>query len=75
MHLVLKGKDGERISLVCSDLPKSLVKGIDCNDLEIKPNNYKDKVLTVVYHEETKHIPEAQETITWKYVDRIDLKK
>ncbi|WP_413584488.1 hypothetical protein [Bdellovibrio sp. HCB274] len=75
IHLILKGSKGERISLVCSDLPKSLVKGVDCNDLAKNQDSYKGKVLKVAYHEETNFIPEAGEKIAWKYVDRIDLKK
>lgn len=75
IHLVLIGKDLKESSFVCSDLPKSLVKGIDCNDLNSKSADFKDKVLVVTYHEETHLIPEAQEKITWNYVDRIDLKK
>jgi hypothetical protein len=75
IHLVLVGKDLKQTSFVCSDLPKSLVKGIDCNDLQTKAADFKGKTLVVTYHEETNMIPEAQEKITWNYVDRIDLKK
>ncbi|QDK45654.1 hypothetical protein DOM22_11095 [Bdellovibrio sp. ZAP7] len=75
IHLILKVPKDERVSLVCSDLPKSLVKGIDCNELAKNQDSYKGKVLKVAYHEESKLIPEAGEKIVWKYVDRIDLKK
>jgi hypothetical protein len=75
IHLNLIGKKGERISLICSDLPKSVVKGIDCNDLLNKPSEFKNAELVVSYREATMFIPEANQKITWKYVVRIDLKK
>ena len=75
MHLILTGENNQRLSFVCPDLPKSLVKGVDCNDLLAKPELYKDRALKVTYYIETNFIPEAQEKITWKYVDKIEFKK
>ena len=75
MHLILMDDKNKEISFICSNLSQSLVKGIDCNNLEAKPTDFKDRILKVTYHNETNFIPEAQKKITWKYADRIDFKK
>ena len=75
MHLTIIDNKNKKLSFICADLPKQMVKGIDCNDLERKPLEFKGKILKITYHKETNFIPEANEKITWEYVDRIDLKK
>ena len=71
-HLYLIHRNGKKMSFVCTDLPKSLIKGIDCFEIESK---HRKDVLKVTYYEETNFIPEANKKITWNYVDKIEIKR
>lgn len=74
-HLTIKNIDGKTMSFICSSLPKSEVKGLDCMDFEIYPERVSAKRLKVTYFEEVRFIKEANEKIKWNYVDRIDYEK
>lgn len=74
-HLSLTGARQNKTFFICEDLPASSVKGLDCFELEKNPANYKGKTLTVIYYVKRSFIKEANKSITWNYVERIDLKE
>ena len=75
-HLEILDKNNKLWDFWCGDMPlsPSASKTIECSDIQVAPEKYKNKKMLVEYKAVEKFVQEAQEKIKRNEVEKIYLK-
>lgn len=71
-HLIARGADGKLVSFVCMDLPPAAVKGVNCVEFQFNTSKFVGKKIKITYYEKKSFIKEANKSLVWSFVERID---